>query len=121
MLERVRNLLNRIQIEFLETEFYIFAHNDQIHLESGRIYIQVEYGAKCHKTGEYKTWKCEKNYLSNFMSDDEIIKKAYSAFEKAIKHEVMESFKVDNIILFNPHVNFEELLKISHKEITRDS
>jgi hypothetical protein len=32
----------------------------------------------------------------------------------------MEGFKVDNIILFNPHINFEELLKISDKEITRD-
>jgi hypothetical protein len=53
------------------------------------------------------------------MTDDEIIKTSYGAFKAAVEHEVMEGFKVDGIILFNPHVNFEELLKISHKEIKR--
>lgn len=53
------------------------------------------------------------------MTADEIVKTVYAAFEAAIKHEVMEGFKVDGIVLFNPHVDFEELLKISHKEIQR--
>jgi hypothetical protein len=55
------------------------------------------------------------------MSSDEIIKTCYVCFEQAVKHEVMECFKVDNKILFNPHINFEELLKVSDKEISRKS
>lgn len=53
------------------------------------------------------------------MTNDEIIKTAYCAAEAAVKHEIMEGFKVDGVILFNPHVDFEELLKISHLEVKR--
>lgn len=53
------------------------------------------------------------------MTEDEVVKTAWCAFETAVKHEVMEAFKVDNIRLFNPHVNFEELLKVSNREVKR--
>lgn len=85
-----------------------------------RLYIQVEYSADCTNTGVEQKWKGRKYYLSDHMTDDEIVKTCYVAFEQAVKHEVMEAFKVDNIILFNPHLNFEELLKISHKEVKRE-
>lgn len=42
----------------------------------------------------------------------EKVKTAYSAFKTVVEHEAMEAFKVDGIKLFNPHVDFEELLKI---------
>lgn len=86
----------------------------------GRIFLQVIYKAPCTKTGDINEWSGRKYYLSDYMTDDEIVKTAYVAFESAIKHEIMEGFKVDGIILFNPHINFEELLKISHKEVKRD-
>ena len=53
------------------------------------------------------------------MTDDEIIKTCYAAFDACVKHEIMEGFKVDGKMLFNPHINFEALLTISDKEITR--
>lgn len=53
------------------------------------------------------------------MTDDEIVKTAWCAFEAAVKHEIMEGFKVDGKILFNPHLNFEALLSISHLEVKR--
>lgn len=121
MIDRVRKLLERVSFELFETTFYIFAHYDKVHGESGRIYLQVEYESPCTNTGKMEVWKSGKHYLSEFMTDDEIIKKAYVAFEQTVKHEVMEAFKVDNIILFNPHVNFEELLKVSKNEITRNN
>jgi hypothetical protein len=85
----------------------------------GRIFIQICYLAPCTITGEKKEWRGRKWYLSEHMTDDEIIKTTYVAFESCVKHEIMEGFKVDNIILFNPHVNFEALLSISNQEITR--
>lgn len=120
MLERVEKILERISMKLFDIEFNIFAQHDKIHGENGRIFLQIEYHAKCTNSGKKEVWKSGKHYLSEFMTDDEIVKKAYVAFEQAVKHEVMESFKVDNIILFNPHVDFEELLKVSKNEITRN-
>jgi hypothetical protein len=36
-----------------------------------------------------------------------------------VEHEIMEAFKVDGKILFNPHVNYLDLLDVSHKEVSR--
>lgn len=111
-------LLHRISMSALGTEFLLIVSRDQIH-QNGRIYLQVLYAAPCTKTGQVQPFKGRKWYLSEFMTDDEVIKTAYCAFEAAVKHEVMEGFKVDDTILFNPHVNYEELLKISALEVSR--
>ena len=86
----------------------------------GRVYLQVSYEAPDTHDGVMKTWTGRKWYLSEFMTNDEIIKTAYVAFESCVKHEVMKGFKVDGIILFNPHVAYDVLLEVSHKEVKRD-
>ena len=53
------------------------------------------------------------------MTDDEVVKTAYAAFKAAVEHEVMEGFKVDGQVLFNPHTPYEELLKVSNIEVKR--
>ncbi len=139
MLRKIRDLLDRVDLELFGIKFNVIVERDKkyaIHEEkvakglfcdfnyftkTGRIYIQIEYIAPCTKTKEIQSWRGRKWYLSSYMTDDEVIKTCYTAFESAVKHEVMEGFKVDNIILFNPHVNFEELLKISTKEIKRET
>ena len=110
-------LLNRISLSCLDKKFYINLEADKIYGE--RLYIQIEYTSKCINTGVTETWKGRKWYLSEYMTADEIVKTCYAAFEAAVKHEILEGFKVDNKTLFNPHVDFEELLKISHKEVKR--
>lgn len=129
-LERVKNLLSRVKCKCLEKEFKFIVKYDKKaiypFIVSGtgrepRIYIQLEYTSVCNKGGDETNWKGRKWYLSEYMTDDEIIKTAYAAFEACIKHEIMEGFTVDNKILFNPHVNFEELLKISDNEIKREN
>lgn len=114
--QRILNLIGRIQARLLGYEFQFIVSSDQIH-NSGRYYIQCRYFAPCTKTGEKQLWKGRKWYLSEFMTDDEIVKTAWCAFEAAVKHEIMEGFKVDGKILFNPHINFEVLLSISHLEV----
>lgn len=115
--QRATELLARVSLKVFGVKFKIKASQD---LRGGnRVFLQVSYEAPCTNTGELQEWKGRKYYLSEFMTDDEIIKTGYVAFEQAVKHEVMEGFKVDGIILFNPHINFEELLKISHKEVKR--
>lgn len=120
MIERVEKLLSRVTLSIFGQQMTYRILRDQNNPSAdARVFIQIEYAAPCTKTGEIENWRGGKHYLSEHMTDDEIIKKAYVAFEMAVKHEVMEGFKVDGTILFNPHVNFEELLKISHKEVKR--
>lgn len=118
MKERVLKLVNRISLSLFGKDFLILVEHDK-EFENGRIYIQMSYDAPDTITGLTESWKGRKWYLTKYMTDDEIIKTAYTAFEACVKHEIMENFKVDGIILFNPHINFEELLKISHKEVRR--
>lgn len=116
MLERVTKLTNRIQIFMFERLFHV---ETKLSPKEKRVYIQIKFWSRCSKTGQGEIWKSRKWYLSEYMTDDEIVKTCYAAFKMAVEHEVMESFKVDGITLFNPHLDFEELLKISHKEVTR--
>jgi hypothetical protein len=118
-LRHIIKLLKRVKISIFGKDLSLKIDRDQANQYSDRIFIQVVYKAPCTKTGDEIEWKGRKWYLSNYMTDDEIIKTAYVAFEAAVKHEIMEGFKVDDKVLFNPHVNFEELLLISHKEVTR--
>lgn len=118
---QITELLGRVSFNLFGVEFKVIAHKDKINPKSGRIYIQTQYSAKCNKSAVEQVWFGSKYYLSDYMTNDEVIKKAYVACQQAVNHEVMEAFKVDGIILFNPHVDFEELLKVSHKEVTRNA
>lgn len=134
MLKRVQQLLSRVKLKCLDKEFNILIkYDDKYTTEehgfpftcinytefNGRVYIQLEYNSSCNKDTNQDYWKGRKWYLSEYMTDDEIIKTCYAAFEACVKHEIMEGFEVDGKMLFNPHINFEELLLISDKEITR--
>lgn len=119
-MQRIETLINRIKLSLFGQTFYFkVAYDERDSRPTARIYIQIKYTAKCEKTGAIDEWGGRKWYLSEFMTDDEIIKTTWCAYEAVVKHELMETFKVDGITLFNPHVNFEELLLISHKEVTR--
>jgi hypothetical protein len=84
-----------------------------------RVYLQIQYECKCNKTDVVEQWRGRKWYLTQYMTDSEIIFTALDAFKAVIMHEAMEGFKVDNKILVNQHIDFEELLKISDKEVKR--
>jgi hypothetical protein len=114
----IEKLISRVKATLLGYEFQIMVCQDQVY-SNGRFYLQCRYFAPCTKTGGEELWKGRKWYLSEFMTDDEIIKTAYCAFESAVRHEVMEGFKVDGKILFNPHVSFEALIMISDQEVKR--
>jgi hypothetical protein len=53
------------------------------------------------------------------MTRDEVVKTAFAAFKAAVEHEVMEGFKFNGKIVFNPHVSFEALLSITDQEVSR--
>lgn len=119
-LQKVRRLLGRISAKCFDTRFVLDAERDKVLGDKGRIYLQPRYMARCNNTGQLDEFKGRMWYLSEFMTDDEIIKTAYVAFKMAIEHEIMEGFRVDGKILFNPHVDYQSLLSISSNEVYRD-
>jgi hypothetical protein len=122
MIERVKKITQRISMSCLGVSVKIAVKMDKIYTVSnnGRIYLQAHYEAPDTHTGVLQEWSGRKWYLSEFMTDDEIVKTAYVAFESCVKHEIMEGFKVDGVILFNPHVAYDALLEVSHKEVKRN-
>ena len=116
--EDIEKVTNRIECNVMNNVFILMVRNDQKE-GNHRFYIQLRYYANDTKDRRHKLWYGRKWYLSDHMTDDEIVKTAYAAFEAAVKHEIMEGFTVDGITLFNPHVNFEEILKVSNKEVFR--
>lgn len=119
-IEKIKSVLDRVSMNVFNMKFKVRVERDNEQPENGRIFLQIVFEAPCANNRETKEWHGCKEYLSKHMTNDELIKRAYKAFKAAVDHEVMEAFKVDNITLFNPHVDFEELLKISHKEVKRD-
>lgn len=119
-LKRVNDITKKLSATCLGTKFEIEAHVDKRHPESGRVYLQCAYRFHCNVTGKRQRFTGRKWYLSEYMTDDEIVKTAYCAYEAAVKHEIMEGFKYDGIILFNPHTHFEALLSVSHQTVNRE-
>lgn len=123
-MEKINLLLSHITANLFGIDFKIVAEYDKVYQTKeghARIYLQAKYTSACTETQEVKEWSGRKWYLSEYMTEDEIVKTAWCAFEKAVQHEVMEAFKFDGVRLFNPHVNYLELLSVSHKEIRREN
>lgn len=114
---RLAELLQRVKFSLFGKHFKVKGFLDKI--SETRMYLQVIYTDTCRNTGEESEWHGRKWYLSEFMTDDEVIKTAFAACKSAVEHEIMEGFTVDGVVLFNPHVSFEALLSISHKEVRR--
>lgn len=120
-IEQIQSLCSNVRMSCLGNEsFFLRIERDNENPENGRIFIQVVYNAPCTKTNEWKEWHGRKFYLSKHMTQDEVVKTAYLAFKLAVEHEIMEGFGVGGKTLFNPHVDFSELLSISHREVRRN-
>lgn len=120
-MEQVEQLCRNITMSCLgNSSFTLRVERDKKRPEDGRVFMQVLYNAPCIKTGVSKEWSGRKFYLSDYMTQDEVAKTAFLAFKLAVEHEVMEGFFIGGKPLFNPHVDFTELLSISQREVRRD-
>lgn len=112
----VKRVTDRITLGLLGNHTFTL----RVDTDGHRVFVQVQYDSPCTKTGEHMPWKGRKWFLSEYMTENEVIFTVYTAYKMAIEHEMMESFKVDNVILINPHVDYRELLRISGNEVKRE-
>lgn len=118
-INEVKAIIAKIEMTCIHTTFKIRVDMDNVYVNSGRIFIQVQYKAPDSRTGKLSDWNGRKWYLSEHMTEDEIVKTCFAAFKAVVEHEVMEGFRYEDKIVFNPHVDFRELMSVSHKEIKR--
>ncbi len=120
-LKDIRRTLQPLSMVVLGTKFDIRLERDNQSALSGggRIFIQILFSAPCQKTGEFKERRGRKWYLSDYMTEDEVIKTAFAALKAVVEHEVMEGFKFNKVPVFNPHVSYTALLRVSGEEIQR--
>lgn len=119
-----KKLIDRISCTVLGTEFTVLLEEDHIykHPETGkgRPYLVATYVADDTHTKERKVWRGRKWYLSQYMTNDEIVKTAFAAIKAAVEHEVMEGFRMDGKLLFNPHTPYTHLMLASQFEVRRE-
>lgn len=116
-ISKVEAITAKIEMTCIHTTFKIHVDRDNVY--GGRIFIQVQYKAPDSRTGKLNDWNSRKWYLSEHMTEDEVVKTCFAAFKAAVEHEIMEGFRYEDKIVFNPHVDFRELMNISHKEVKR--
>jgi len=118
-LERVRCLVGRLTASAIGKPITFCVERDVKRPTDGRVFIQCEYLAPCSVTGNETRWRGRKWYLSDHMTDDEVVKTSFAAFKATVDHEVMEGFLFDGQRVFNPHVDFRALMTLNGCEVYR--
>jgi hypothetical protein len=117
--QSVRSLVNSLTAEVMGKHVLFRVERDVKRPKTGRVFIQCTYQSRCTVTKETRTWHGRKWYLSDHMTEDEIVKTCFAAFRATVDHEVMEGFKFDGRRIFNPHASWRALMAASSQQIYR--
>lgn len=82
-------------------------------------YLQWLWKAPCVKTGEPVTIPTRKWYLSEHMTESELVLTAFKAALTGEEHEAREHFTYEGKRILNPHINVRRLLEICDDEDAR--
>lgn len=87
-----------------------------IHLgrDESRFYLQISNGRAgvCNVTGESWNWRGRKWFLSEHMTNSEIVGTAFKAILTAVEHEAREMFKYRGESIYDPHYDVEKLVEL---------
>ncbi len=83
-------------------------------------FIQWVFEAKCRTTG-YVDWQYSRKwYLSEHMTESEIVLTAFKAAITAEEHECRENFLYQSRRVMNPHISIQALMSVCDQEDVRD-
>lgn len=86
----------------------------------GRLYFQVECERPDVFTGEMGVGRGGKAYLSEHMTESELVRVAFGLFKAYEEHETREWFKYRDVAVFNPHIEINALMKAATNLDFRD-
>jgi len=84
-----------------------------VRYDNGRGYIQIQCNDTCTTTGNPYRWNGRKWFLSEYMTDSEIVQTCWAAAKMAMEHELRETFKWDGEPIYRPHFDIKALHEIS--------
>lgn len=105
----IKTIISRIKYK----EWFIDVKDSE-----GRAYLQVSFVAPDIATGEREVQKGRKWWLSPHMTETEIVTTAFKAVVAAEEHEVRENFRYDDQLIYNPHFNVNDLVKLAKTAIS---
>lgn len=113
--EKIQSILNRITFKFFEHdfEFRVFSKGDGF-------LIQVRTVMRDCITNKMGYQHGGKHYISQHAIDSEVVFKGLKACKDFVDHELHEAFRVDDVQLFDPHLDIDSLLD-SIRYMKRDS
>jgi hypothetical protein len=84
----------------------------RLHIGSsdGRAYLQWVFTGLCVKTKRLELQHCRKWFLSEHMTESELVQTAFAAALAAEEHECREFFSYQGCRLFQPHVSVHALM-----------
>lgn len=103
--QTIETLLQRIRFDFFEHPFYWTVME-----KDGGFLIRVSCNMRCVNTGKIEPQDGGKHYISCYATDNEVIFKAFKACKDFVDHELHESFYVDGVRVFDPHLNLDSLI-----------
>jgi hypothetical protein len=112
---RVSRLALRLK---LPENFRFAVERDQEFLNReglGRVYVQVICWRRDVVTGEMGEGKSGKVFLSRHMTDTEVFHALFSAYRGYFEHEARETFEVDGVRIFGPHIDVTALLEVAER------
>lgn len=77
-----------------------------------RQYLQWAFEGPCAVTGVVERHSCRKWYLSEYMTDGEVVQTAFMAALAAEEHECREFFLFKNKRPFGPHIQLDALMEV---------
>lgn len=89
---------------------------------NARIYLQWEFKAPDWASNDHKkklTWTSRKWYLSEHMTENEIVQTAMAAVLMAEEHEAREAFAYMGVRLFHPHISVAAMMEAARSIETR--
>ena len=90
---------------------------------NGTPWLQVSFPEQNTVTFAHETFKSGKQILSYHMCDNEIIRTVYQTIKRAMLHEMDERFSYNGQLIFDPHMNYNNLatvLSMIGKDVRND-
>jgi len=107
----VQSLVQRLTYK---PQYRLLLERDQTN-NDGRVYLQVECRRPDAKTGEMGLGRGGKAYLSEHMTDSELVRLAFGLFLKYEEHECREWFRFDDRAVFGPHIDVRALFEAAER------
>lgn len=108
---RIKNVISKIR--------YKSGWSFRIGEKNGIAFIQVSVDktvGRCSLTGEPVSWRGGKRFLSEWMTEQELVGVCFDAIKSAEEHEMREFFRYNGASIYNPHLSPDALVDVASKK-----